>query len=99
MNQIAVNTDTLNSDINSMKDALKIVEEKSKNMQASIQELSGMWEGPAHNAFLAQFNTDCASLEELDSAIKELISCMEYADKEYVSCEQSVSSLIASIRI
>lgn len=99
MEQIAVNTDTLTNDINSMKSSLDTVKKKAERMQTSIQELSSMWEGPAHNAFLTQFNTDCNSLIELYSLITDLIGCMEYADKEYVNCENSVRSLIDSIRI
>ena len=56
-----------------------------------------MWDGPANEAFQAQFNADHARMEELHSELRRLISCMEYARAQYDQCEDEVYQAIASI--
>lgn len=96
---IAVNTQTLNADINDIKEALNEAMNQADNMFNEIMQLSMMWEGSAHDAFTAQFNIDYENMENLFKTISELIDCMGYAKKEYNSCESTVGMIVSSIRV
>lgn len=97
--EIAVNTDTLQSDIKNMQISLDKVKRKTESMFQEIKILSGMWEGPAHDAFMRQFTVDYQKMKELQNVIGKLIDCMQYADKEYIACENEIYSIINTIRI
>lgn len=96
---IEVNTDTLQSDINDMRASLAKVKSKTESMFEDINALNGMWEGPAHETFIQQFTADYRRMKELQDAIGKLIDNMQYADKEYISCESGIQSIINTIRI
>ena len=96
---IELTISSLNSDIDTLRSTLNSLKSHSDRMQERIQELGGMWEGPAHEIFNAQFNNDYMALQTLYQTLEELIKCMEYAKAEYQKCEDSVSAAIAAIRI
>ena len=97
--EIAVDTNTLQNDIRDMQDALGRVKERSKRMFDEIDALGDMWEGASHEAFIRQSREDCQKMQELWEVIGGLIECMQYADKEYISCENTVHSIIKTIQI
>ena len=97
--EIAVDTNTLQNDIKDMKDALDEVKERAERMFDGFDALGGMWEGAAHDAFIRQGKADRQKMQELWEVIERLIECMQYADKEYLSCENTVNSIIKTIQI
>jgi len=97
--EIAVNTDDLQRDINEMRNSLNQVKRRTDSMFQEINALNGMWEGSAHEAFARQFSADYQVMQELQKEVGKLIECMQYADKEYLSCESSINTIINSIRI
>lgn len=97
--EIAVDTNLLQSDINNMRASLEKVKRKTESMFQEINALNGMWEGPAHEAFMRQFAADYQKMKELQGTIGKLIDCMQYADREYVTCENDIYSIINAVRI
>lgn len=97
--EIAVNTATLQNDINDMQEVLEKVKKRTQSMFDEIMELDSMWDGVAHMAFKQQFNQDYQKMVELCNTISSLIFCMQYAKKEYEACEKSIHSIVNSIRI
>lgn len=97
--EIAVNTDDLQRDINEMRNSLNQVKRRTDSMFQEINSLNGMWEGPAHEAFSRQFSADYQVMQELQKEVSRLIECMQYADKEYLSCESAINTIINSIRL
>lgn len=97
--EIAVDTNTLQNDIRDMQDALGKVKEKSERMFDGLDALGSMWEGDSHDAFIRQERADRQKMQELWEVIARLIECMQYADKEYISCENTVHSIIKTIQI
>ena len=97
--EITVDMAILQNDINDMLSALCKVEERSENMFREMEILGSMWEGDDHEAFLAQVQEDRCKMQELHKVIGRLIECMQYADKEYISCENTVHSIIKTIQI
>ena len=98
-NIIEVTISSLGRDIDTLTTTLGSLKSHSSKVQEQIAELAAMWEGPAHDSFNLQFQTDYAALQALYKTLEDLIKCMEYAKAEYQKCEDSVSSTIASIRI
>ena len=97
--EITVDTAILQNDINDMVSALCKVKERSEDMFREMEILGNMWEGDDHEAFLAQIQEDRCKMQELQNVIGRLIECMQYAGKEYLSCEDAVHSIINTIRI
>lgn len=98
-NIIEVTISSLGSDIDKLTAALDSLKSHSSRVQELIIELGGMWEGPAHETFNAQFQNDYMALQVLYKTLEDLIKSMEYAKAEYQKCESSVSSAIAAIQI
>ncbi|MBD5504484.1 MAG: hypothetical protein HDR09_12340 [Lachnospiraceae bacterium] len=97
--EITVDTAILQNDINDMVSALCKVKERSEDMFREMEILENMWEGDDHEVFLAQIQEDRCKMQELQNVIGRLIECMQYADKEYLSCEEAVHAIINTIRI
>ncbi len=94
---IAVDTQILHSDTENVQWILDEAKAEVANMHDTIMELSRMWEGSAHDAFLTQFRSDCEKMQELFNTIDKLIESMRYANKEYNVCEAAVRAVIDSI--
>lgn len=99
VNLIEIETERLQNDIQKMTEAVEDAEKQTGAMFDSMNELDSMWDGPANNAFRAQFQTDHASMEEMCKEVRELISCMEFARKSYDQCEDDVLGKIQSLKL
>lgn len=96
---IEVDTAALNRDRQAIQSELGRVRTEIGHLREEMASLSVMWEGPAHEVFMAQFNTDYEFIQEFGNEIETYIGTMEYAQSEYEKCEASVEQAIASIRV
>ncbi len=94
---IEVNITTLAQDIGDMQDTIKMIRDDMKGMFDSINELNTMWDGPAHLAFMMQFNTDKNRFEDLCESLDDVADSFDNAKNEYRKCEGTVSQLIDSM--
>ncbi len=97
--EIGVNTETLRSQVESLRTEIGQAESEMNQMYDAVQELDGMWDGPANEAFKTQFMNDKEFMEELCKTVREIIDSMDNARTEYESCENTVRQLIGDIRI
>ena len=97
--EITINISTLSRDIELLQQLLNVVKSDLDGMYNAVRVLDSMWDGPANQAFNNQFNHDRSNMMELCNTVQKLINCMEYAKKEYISCEADVSNIVASISI
>lgn len=97
--QIATNTNTLDRDTDYLENLLRQIRGEIDGMYDAVRVLNTMWEGPANEAFVRQFNGDCANMQAFCEAVEALIRCMRNARTAYNRAEQQVDSLVASIRI
>ena len=97
--EISINTSTLSGDIDKLQQQLNIIRNDLSKMYQAVHTLDTMWYGPANAAFNMQFNKDKNDMTELCNTVQRIIDCMEYAKKEYNSCEGEVSGIIDSIAI
>ena len=98
-NEITINTWTLSGDIETLQQQLNVIKADMNKMYDAVRVLDSMWDGPANQAFNVQFNKDRDDMAELCNMVQKIIDCMEYAKKEYNSCEADVGSIVASIAI
>lgn len=96
---IEINTDILNSDISVIEGHLNTIHEKLKGMYAQVEELNTMWKGQANAAFNSQFIQDYEYMESLLSNLDKYKNSMLEAKNKYVKCENSVHSMVNSLRI
>jgi len=97
--EISINTGTLGRDTAQLTFLLGQLERDKEKMIQEIEALNRMWQGPANQAFNAQFKTDCASFDNLSKTIQEMIRAMERAKSEYEQCDNRVNSLVNALRI
>ena len=99
ISKIEIETGRLNSDIEELRSHLSRMRQTAEKMMSGINALSAMWEGEAKNAFEVQFKSDYETLQSMEKVIEDLIDDLEYASDRYNSCENSVASVIQSIRV
>lgn len=96
---IEIETNALDADQRSMSACLQTVKNEIRQLIEEMQQLDSMWEGAAKQAFLAQFQNDCAIMEDICTNLTEYLTSMEKASMEYKKCESDVNDLIRSLRI
>ncbi|MBQ6832065.1 MAG: hypothetical protein IJO28_05460 [Oscillospiraceae bacterium] len=97
--QIEISTQQLNSDISTMNQQLEALQSARDNVFSCMEQLSTMWEGPAHYQFQRQVMVDSNRLTNLMKEIQNLIDCMQYARQEYDKCHDTVWDKISSLRL
>lgn len=97
--EITVNTFTLAGDIDALRTTLQIARKQLDDMFTQIAELDTMWDGPANEAFKAQFNLDYETTKNLCETVESIIACMEFAKEQYNTCENEVNGIVSSISI
>lgn len=97
--KIEINTSALNRDVSALTSVLRQVRSEIEGMYEAVRVLDRMWEGPANEAFVQQFNTDYQNMQELCKAIQGLIDCMRNAGASYTGGENQVADIISAIRI
>lgn len=96
---IEIDTEQLKRDTQELIENRNHAEAALKEMIQEIEELNTMWSGKANRAFRVQFTNDVTQMNELLDKMDKLADCMEYAEREYVKCENEVRSMVDSIRI
>ena len=96
---IEIDTAALDRDRRAIQSELSRVRSEIDQLKEKMVNLGTMWDGPAHDAFMAQFYADYEFIQEFENEIEKYIETMEYALKEYQKCDDSVQQAIASIRV
>lgn len=98
-NYIKVNTGALRNDANSLAEMAEQARKQLKDMHESITALDRMWDGPANETFVQQFNGDYELLNSLCDSVKAFSNDLKDAAQEYDKCEDSVENAVRSIRV
>lgn len=96
---IVISTENLGSDIRTISGQVDDLNAAKEMAMACLNNLNGMWEGAAHNAFVQQCAVDQVMMNSLISKLQNLVECLEYAKSEYERCNENVVDKIASIRL
>lgn len=97
--EIAVDTDMMHNSARKMQNGLDKLKTEIEGMLLEIEDFSGMWDGSGREEFLRRLWQDKQKIKEFEHAAEKLTECMEYAKKEYQSCENTVSSIVRTIQI
>ena len=97
-NKIKINTDSLNSDAQSVGDSIAKIRNVSARLRRELETLDSMWDGAASETFKSVYNSD---LEFLDEVLKKLDSFNGFensARSKYDDCEQKVRDVLSGIK-
>lgn len=97
--EIKIDTIILNRDVDALRGLYNSIRKETDNMYGVVQELNAMWDGPANDAFVQQFNNDYENMKSVLSMVDSLIKCMSSASRDYVSGENRVEDIVSAIRI
>lgn len=96
---IEVDTSELERDRQTIQTELEKVRAGVRELREKMAELGTMWEGPAHDVFLAQAEADYEIIQQFSNEIAAYTETMQYARTEYEQCESRVEHAVASLRI
>lgn len=96
---IKVSSQRIGQDKESILEELKGIEHAVESLYTGMQALGQTWEGPAWNAFQGQVASDIENMQAINGKLSEYLTHMEYAQNEYVQCENKVEQLVSSIKI
>lgn len=96
---IEVNTNILKADVSEIENELQSVLQCAGNLEATLSQLEGMWDGNAKQAFSVAVKDDIDRLKDLVKAMQNLTGKTGTAREEYDRCENSVAQIISSIRV
>lgn len=94
-----VDTGYLRQSAGGLRQDLKSVQALCGDLSDMMAGISGMWEGPAKDAFHLQFSDDCAAFTQSCKQLDEIIESMEHAANEYDACDSKVRSIVDAISI
>lgn len=94
-----VDTGYLRQGVSGLTQDLESVKALCGDLSSVMEKISGMWEGPAKDAFHLQFSDDCAAFTQSCKQLGEIIESMEHAANEYDACDSKVRSIVDAISI
>lgn len=94
-----VDIDQMQNMVQQLTGTLNNITKNKDAMYASIEALDGMWKGPAHDAFLIEYQTDHEKMVQLIRDIGLVFTDIDQARQAYVNCENSVKGMIDAIHI
>lgn len=96
---IEIDTNRLNSDIQSLRRSLSSARKHIGELQQSMDQLNQMWKGPANREMRLRFQRDHGRLLDLCGLLEELLEVLERIRISYDSCESSVRSTVDALFI
>ena len=96
---IEINTNTLRSDISSIEADIVSLRSEAAKLRDGANYLGSTWDGPAKEAFMAQFLGDVDSLERLIDVMFKFTQQTDESRVAYENCENEVGQMIASIQV
>ena len=96
---IEVNTGTLRTDVTNIQGEIRSLRSEAGKLRSAADQLSGMWDGPAKQAFMSAVKDDLGRLDALIQAMEKFTVQTSDAREEYDKCENAVSGIISAIRV
>ena len=98
MRYVEVDTDILRTQINQLEVTLARTRLALDKLNARVESLQSMWNGPAHDEFNKQYLLDRQRMENMCRIIQNIIDGMQQARLSYDRCTDEVDSVVGSIR-
>ncbi len=95
--KIDVDLIRLKNDYDSCVEKIEDAKNKMVSVDNSVQEMGGMWKGPAHDAFFEQFELDHNFYNFYSNMLKRASDLLEESRKIYIACETKNVDLANSL--
>ena len=92
-NQITVNTATLKSKAQELRNQNKSLRTQIENLKTQESSLNSMWEGDANTAFHSAFTRDAEQMNNFYNAIERYATALEEIASQYDAAEQANQSI------
>lgn len=100
MNQeIANNLSTFKNNIEDYERGYKDLVRDFDDVNSHMKALNGMWTGEAHDALMQRFERDRKTTQDMIDYMKQILDDLQFANTEYVKCENTVAGIVDSIRV
>ena len=96
---IATSTDRMQSDIDSFIENLERMEQAFSEAWEAVDALHSTWEGPAHTELVNQFLQDQEGMKSMMIDLRNYREELEFAKKEYATCESNVCDLMNKMNV
>ena len=96
---IEVNTNTLRSDVNEVQGEIRALRSETAKLRNAASALNSTWEGVAKAAFMEALQDDLNKLETLVAASETFTRQTDDARVGYDKCENTVSQIVASLKV
>lgn len=96
MAQTIVNSSTLKSKAQELKNLNNNLKTQITNLTTQESSLNGMWDGDANTAFHNEFNKDITQMNNFYNAIEKYVSVLLEIANQYDSAEQSNQNIASS---
>lgn len=94
-----VDTNSFRSDVEEIREYINTVRNNVNDMFTSVQQLNGMWTGPANKAFTEKFINEKQMIEDYLKEIDGYVNRLESERISYNNCEQRALEMISAIRV
>ena len=100
MNQeIANNLTTFKSSIEDYDRGYRELVRDFESVVTHMRALNNMWTGEAHDALIERFERDRNTTQDMIDYIKQILGDLQFANSEYIKCENTVAGIVDSIRV
>jgi WXG100 family type VII secretion target len=96
---IKISTESLKNDSNKITELALSAKKQLQAVYSEIEILDGMWDGPAKDVFLKQFDQDYELFKNLCRFVEVFADDMNNAALEYERCENNVKDAVKAIRV
>ncbi len=97
--EISNDTGILGSDVRAMKDQLASARSHLNQLDSSMEQLNGMWSGPASSTIKQRYAQDFECMTNACELLECFLDKLEAARRSYESCESNVSNVVSAIHI
>ena len=94
-----IDTASLHQGVSVLQEDLSVLRETNSMLQDELAKLSGMWSGPARDAFHTQFQKDCDDFGGICEQLKSLLTSMTDAGQRYEACDTEVRGVIDAVKV
>lgn len=98
-NEIANNLGTFKNNIEDYDRGYRELVKDFESVQTHMRALNNMWTGEAHDALMQRFGRDRNVVQEMLDYMKQILVDLNFANTEYVKCENTVAGIVDSIRV
>lgn len=86
-------------DIREAEQKIRSLQEMHRKLFEEITALTGLWEGGAHDVYMAQFHTDSENMKLVLKNLQAFKKSLDEAYGKFRTCEQQVEDAVSRVKI